>query len=231
MKRNLLLALLCASAAHAATVGVWNPTSDPGSDGWDIVTSGSAGTFSGDPASNGTGAPSPLPNPAWGFWSNGGFSSGTWSLDGGSLTVGQSVTVGFDNGGVTEGSVVTLGFGDAGTTGFAWQFFGGGANYSILDSLGISDTGQGWTSEGMFVTFTLTGPGTYDLEVSGAVNYTTSGTLASGLTSIDEVIFSNNNTSGGGFNDAFVGGITVVPEPGAAVLGCLGALLLLRRRK
>ncbi len=234
-KLTVLGALLAPLAANAATIGTWNPAASPGDDGWTVNVVGNAGSFyPGNPASNGGSSnPSPLPDSSWGFWSSGGSVTATWEMVGGALAVGQSVTIGFDNGWIPDGSVVSLAFGSGGNAGITWSFTGGQANYQVADASGVTTTDQGWTDFGMYLTLTLTGAGTYSFEAAGdTVNYSTTGTFANSLASIDQLVFFTNNSEGGNQRDVFLGDITVVPEPSSsALLGGLLLLGLLRRRR
>ena len=209
------------------------PQSADGSDGFGVFASsggngGSSGTF--------TGA-SDIGNPSWGFFaSDGELAEALFDLAGGALTVGQSVSLDIDNGNIQSGGTVGVGFQNA-STGNRLEFFfvGGDSNYTYLDNGGSQDSGIGFTSSGINLSFTLTGTNTYTLDITPAGSGSTqiSGTLG-GTTGngVDRIRFFNFNGGAGSGSDFFGNNISVVPEPGvtALFLGGLGIALLIRRR-
>lgn len=229
------VAILAAGSASAATIGSWSASggSDPGTDGWTQDLTGTGGWFQGDSAGNAGGSSGAgAGNPAWGFWSDsGGVSAGTWSLDGGALTVGQELGINFDNGWV-DSNTVGVQFLSSSTVGLEVLFSSGGSgNYTVIDSTGSIDSSQGWTGDGFNISLAITASGTYDLSFLG---YSGSGTLDNSVTSVDTIrVFSFDPTGAGsgGNYDIFANDITVVPEPSIALLGALGVLGLLRRRR
>ena len=228
------LALIAAGTSFGATTSTWSASggTNPGTDGWTQDLSGTGGWFQGNSAANAGGSSGAgAGNPAWGLWSDsGGVSAATWSLDGGALTVGQTLGLNFDNGYV-DSNGVGVQFTSGGTVALAVFINNGGPGYQIENSTGIVDSSQGWTGDGFNISVDLTGSGTYALNFLG---YSGSGTLANSMTSIDGIrVYSFDPTSGGsgGNFDVYFNNITVVPEPTSAALGLLGAALLLRRRR
>lgn len=237
MKLKNLIAMVpfaLASLASGATVSTWSASggANPGTDGWTQNLSGTGGWFQGNSAGNAGGSSGAgAGNPAWGLWANdSGVSAATWSLVGGALTVGQTLGIDFDNGWVDSGGVGVQ-FTSGGTVALAVFLNNGGPGYEIQNSTGNVTSGQGWTGNGFNISVELTGSGTYALDFLG---YSGTGTLANTLTSIDGIrVYANDPTgSGSGGNyDVFFNNISVVPEPSAALLGGIGLLALLRRRR
>lgn len=236
MKTQLLVFLAAASLpAPAATLGTWSASggANPGTDGWTLATStgnsSQAGSFQGDSGGNGDGSGAGAGNPAWGFYANSGqTSAGVWNLAGGALTVGQEVGIDFDNGYINNGSQVGVEFRSGTTVGLSVFFTGGASFYEIFRNGGVTSSGIGFTDNGFTIQLESTGTSTYALGI-GAFNQT--GTFGNGVTAIDNIRVFNSNAGGGGGFNLFANNITVVPEPAVAMLGSLGLLGLLRRRK
>ncbi len=229
-----IIPLAVAAQAFGATVATWSASggANPGTDGWEPDLSGTGDWFQGNSAGNAGGSSGAgAGNPAWGLWSNdGGVSAATWALVGGALTVGQSLGIDFDNGWVDSGGVGVQ-FTSGGTVALAVFLNQGGPGYEITNSTGNVSSGKGWTGDGFNISVELTGSGTYSLSFPG---YSGSGTLANSLTSIDGIrVYSADPTGlgSGGNYDVFFNNVSVIPEPSAALLGGLGMLALLRRRR
>lgn len=159
----------------------------------------------------------------------------------GPMTIGETISIDFDNGfigpggavGITLQTGVGLGLG-AGATAFEFLFFGGAGSYSVTDGTGTFFTGLPFTDEGMTLSLTVTGPGTYAATVTfkGGAPVGGAGPLAGGGGPIVQArIFSFSNPGGPAF-DTYANNISVVPEPSTYVLMALGILgLLVWRRK
>jgi hypothetical protein len=115
-------------------------------------------------------------------------------------------------------NVGNLGSGDAYTVQFATTGNGSiGNSYHANTAFNLS-----------FTQTSLTG-GTWTITRSGGVTDSDTGTYT-GV--IENFKFYNDSTSSGSAeNNLFFNNLTVVPEPASALLGSLGMLLLLRRRK
>lgn len=231
----LFIAAALAPAAPAATVGTWSASggANPGTDGWTLTTStgntSQAGSFQGDSGGNGDGSGAGAGNPAWGFYANSGqSSSGVWNLAGGSLTVGQELGIDFDNGFINNGSQVGIEFRNGSTTGLSIFFTGGASFYQVFRNGGVVNSTVGFTDNGFNIQVEATGTGTYALTFG---SFSQTGTFGNGVTAIDNIRVFNTNAGGGGQFNLFANNITVVPEPATALLGSLGMLALLRRRK
>jgi hypothetical protein len=236
MKTQLILLLAAAAPpVPAATLGTWTASggANPGTDGWSLTTStgntSQAGSFQGDSGGNGDGAGAGAGNPAWGFYANSGqSSSGVWNLAGGSLTVGQEVAIDFDNGFINTGSQVGVEFRSGTTVGLSIFFTGGASFYQVFRNGGVVNSTVGFTDNGFNIEVGSTGTATYALSFG---SFSQTGTFGNGVTSIDNIRVFNSNAGGGGQFNVFANNITVVPEPAVAMLGSLGMLALLRRRK
>lgn len=236
MKTRLIVFLAAAALpAPAATLGTWSASggANPGTDGWTLTAStgngSQAGSFQGDSGGNGDGSGAGAGNPAWGFYANSGqSSSGVWNLAGGSLTVGQEVGIDFDNGYIDNGSQVGVEFRSGTTVGLSIFFTGGNSFYQVFRNGGVVNSTIGFTDNGFTIQMESTGSATYALSFGA---FSQSGTFGNGVTAIDNIRVFNTNAGGGGQFNVFANNITVVPEPTVAMLGSLGLLALLRRRK
>jgi hypothetical protein len=233
--QSLILLTATAVSAQAATLGVWTASggANPGTDGWALTTStgnsSQAGSFQGNSGGNGDGAGAGAGNPAWGFYANSGqSSSGVWSLAGGSLTVGQEVAIDFDNGFINTGSQVGVEFRSGTTVGLSIFLTGGASFYQVFRNGGVVNSTVGFTDNGFNIEVGSTGTSTYALSFG---SFSQTGTFGNGVTAIDNIRVFNTNAGGGGQFNLFANNITVVPEPASALLGSLGLLALLRRRK
>ena len=160
-------------------------------------------------------------------------------LTGGSLLVGQMITLKIDNGFLDTGS--SEGFGlqtSGGTNRMEFYFTGGDTSYRLADNSGANLTGIGFTGNGLSVAFTLTGTNTYSLDVTpnggGTTNFT--GTLEGVAgTGIDRMRFFdfNGGNNQGSNGDFFANSLEVVPEPSTWLAGAmtLGGCFYLRLRR
>ena len=142
--------------------------------------------------------------------------------------MGQKLGVDFDNGWIESGGQVGIEFRQGNSVGLSIFFSNGGTGYEVFRSGGVMNTGLGFTDDGFHISVVATGSGTFDLAFR---THTQSGTFGNGVTGIDNIRFFNSNAGAGGARDAFVNNISVIPEPAVVVLGALGVLLLLFRRK
>lgn len=231
----LVLFAAAALPVHAATLGTWSASggANPGTDGWTLTTStgnsSQAGSFQGDSGGNGDGAGAGAGNPAWGFYANSGQSSaGVWNLAGGSLTVGQELGIDFDNGFINNGSQVGIEFRNGTSVGLSIFFTGGASFYQVFRNGGVVNSTEGFTDNGFTVQVESTGTAAYALSFG---SFSQTGTFGNGVTAIDNIRVFNTNAGGSGAFNVFANNITVIPEPASALLGSLGLLALLRRRR
>lgn len=217
---------------------------DAGNNGWtgwtQVLTSGNSsqnGTFLGT-AANGsdittTGS---FGSVSWSLYANSGqTASRYYDLDS-SLTVGQTLGLNMDNPGIQNGGVVGISLqNNSGTNRFEFYYVGGDSvnSYKINDSSGQENVTLNpgpnfpWTSSGFSISFTQLAANNYSFAINGN-NITNSG-LGLDASDISRVRIFNFNA--GGSQDAHFNSLSVVPEPGAAALGLVGAALLLRRRR
>lgn len=227
----MLTGVAVSGMAHAASIQSLTASGAPGADGWSVtLTSGNGsenGEFNGDSAGNGGGSVAGAGATAWALYANSGqTASATYSLLGGALSIGQTLTLDFDNGWVDNGGEVGVRVLSGSTEGLKFSFTGGNANY-MLDNGSITDTGFPFTADGLDINFTLTASGQYSID-GGAFT----GTLNNALTSIDRIEVFNMNAGGGDERNVFFNNMTVVPEPSSvALLGLGGLAMILRRRK
>lgn len=203
--------------ANANTVNVWTTS-----------TSGSGGFFSGNSGGNGDGSGAGAGNPAWAMWANsGGQAFAQYNFESSALSVGQTVGLNFDNGYINGGSSTGIQLRSGGTVLFSIYFRGGQSFYEYLDSGGSDiDTTRGFSDDGAAFSFTLNSATSYSASYGSA---SWSGTISN--SAVDNIRVFNNNAGSGGQFDVYFNNLTVVPEPGAAALGLIGAALLLRRRR
>ena len=155
------------------------------------------------------------------------------TFTGGSVGVGQTVSISFANSAVQAGQPVGISL-LGGSTPITFSFTGGdtSGHYRYSDAGGTNkDTGLGFEYQTNFpVSFTFTSATTYTA-TAGTASF--SGTYSGAVTSIQ--VF--NNAAGNGsdvaFNALAVSGSTAVPEPvsGTACAGLAAAAGLGRRRR
>ncbi len=107
---------------------------------------------------------------AWGLWANTfGIVEARRSFNG-PMAIGNTFRIAMCNGYVTNGASVGFDLQDfSGTNRFELYFGGGSADYFIHDnSGGARDTSVPWTSDGLWITFTLTSTDTYSVVISNA---------------------------------------------------------------
>lgn len=177
---------------------------------------------------------------SWGMFANSGqLVEAFRPLTGGSLLVGQKITLSIDNGFLNAGSSEGFGLQTSGGTNRLEFFFAGGSpSYSLTDGSGTNATGIGFTGNGLSFAFTLTGTNTYSLDVTpnGGVTSTFSGTLAGVAgTGIDQLrFFDFNGGNGQGSDGDFFVNLLTVPEASPRIFfgapALLGVFLLRRRR-
>jgi hypothetical protein len=181
---------------------------------------------------------------AWGQYANGsGFQdSVSFRALTGQLGYGQSLKVTMDNGDIQSGGAdgVVLRNGNANSTTADYNnnalseffFLGGSTNYTLVDASSL-DTGIGFTSSGLDLTFTLTGPNTYNLKVvrlSDAVVFNFNGrTLKPAANqNIDSVALYNRDAENG---NVYFNNLAVIPEPASIGLIAAAGLLFGGRRR
>lgn len=164
---------------------------------------------------------------------NAGTLGGETSL-GGNITVASTGTLAPGN---SAGTMTVAGDVNMGGT-YAYEFNSGSTSADLVNvggTLTLTDGGVTWDNLGTYALnekFTLFA---YDALVGTFSSYATSGnyTLDGGLWFLnynDTTAGLNGGTNDGGLGSGFVT-ITAIPEPGAALLGSLGLLALLRRRR
>jgi hypothetical protein len=239
--RNLIVAgsLLAGSTAFAQ-VTPFSTNADAGWAGWTAAHIGaSAGDFISTavgPAETGSQIAT-ASNNSWGLWANGGATAARIYDFGGTLAVGQIVTIRMDNGWLDTGG--TVGFGlqnGSGTNRFEFYFVGGTSGYQINDAGGpeLVSPLLTYTNTGVStLSFTQLGLNTYSFSVNGVPISNTGLTI--GSSDISRIRLFSFNAGTGGNYDAYFNNLSVIPEPStyaalAGVLG-LGAALALRRRR
>ena len=213
MKHTLVASIAVLASAltglAATTTTVSFGGNNPSLEGWTINAS-TGGEFN-----NGS---------AWAIF---GVSEATRGL-GAALNLGETVSIDLASLGVAPGDFVGVDFTQGSTSAVGYNFQGGLANYNVFDNAGVTATSIPFTSGFQTISLTNEDGTNYTLDVDGQ---DFSVTLASGATGIDGIrIF--NETSGVG-NDVLFNNfsITTIPEPTTTLLGSLGFLLILRRRR
>ena len=199
------------------------------SGGWSLSGSGTYGQFIGDSATNGgfdtngdgdintVGRNTAGPR-SWGMYaSGGGLCDATRPFT--NLAVGESFEIRMDNGYVDVGG--TVGFGLRNTNNqnrFEFYFNGGATNYVINDASGERPTGIPFSSEGVFIQFTLTDSNTYTVAITRMLGGATtiSGTLA-GSNAISKLRLFNFNAGTGPTKDQYFNSIGIGPRIGPLI--------------
>lgn len=238
MKSSIVVLLLAASPAICSAATTF--AIDAGNDGWagwtEVLTSvnGSEnGTFLGGAANgsniNTTGS---FGTVSWSLYANSGQTASRFYDFSSILTTGQSVSLAMDNGSIDTGG--TVGFSlqnSGGTNRFEYYYIGGDSvnSYKINDAGGQENVtpNVGFTSTGLVLSFTQLAADSYSFSING--NPITNTGLSITASDISRIRLFNFNAGGG--NDAHFNSLAVVPEPSAALLGGLGAIILLRRRR
>jgi len=206
------------------------------------TNTGTAGFFMGSSSGNAGGSSGNIDTAgvSWGMYANSGqTASAIRPLTGGSLLVGQTITLSIDNGFLNSPS--SEGFGlqtSGGTNRMEFYFNGGDSNYTLADNTGTHNTGIGFTGNGLSFAFTLTGTDTFSLAVTpnggGTTNFngTLEGVAGTGIDQLRFFDFNGGNGQTSGNGDFFVNLLTV-PEPSTWTAGgmTLLSLLFLRRRR
>lgn len=179
-------------AASLSSAGVydngWQSGDDDGAGfgGWQLnTTGGNAGHFIYTSTSNGDGnsnADNDIDSggEAWGMYANSGSVSNAIRPFDVALTPGSTFSIKMDNGWIESGGSVGFGLQDAsGNNRMEFYFRNGQSNYKINDNAGETDTGLGFSDEGLNLVFTLVTSTTYSLEITRLEggSYTRNGTL------------------------------------------------------
>ncbi len=214
-------------AWDSADARAYNPTWDNGDDdgaGFDPwvlrSTGGNAGHFIGTSTGNGNGDTNAdgdinINGEAWGIYANSGDSASAVRPFDAVLTTGDHFYLQMDNGSIGVGG--TVGFGLQNSSGanlVEFFFVGGTSNYTLNDAAGTTDTGIGFTDEGLALRFDLTGANTYRLVVTLVETGSSStfyGTLINPGTgqAVSQVRLFNANAGNGGGNDVFFNGLRI----------------------
>lgn len=146
------------------------------------------------------------------------------------MNVGQTISLQFDNGGIATGKSTGIQLYNGATLVFQLYFRGGESVYEYFDNLSggtyDQDTSAGFSTDGGTFSFTLNSSTGYSASWRN-VNWT--GTVQN--LGIDRIQVYNNSAGSGDGGNLYFNNLTVVPEPSAALLGSLGVLALLRRRR
>lgn len=145
----------------------------------------------------------------------------SWKMDNGGVddpgsSVGLSLRNGNANGDATDGTLFS-------GRRFGFEFQQGNANYKIVDSTGIRDTGINFTRTGLLMNLSLTSLDSYALHVydvnSGGLAGSFTGTFAGTLGSaINSFAIYDRFAGSGGNRDAFFNTFTVTAIPEASPL-------------
>lgn len=250
------LAAMMTATAHAAALAS-DVASDPAyDDGWTtgdnggtgfgawtlgtIGSGGAAGHFIGDSSNNAGGGSGNIntAGESFGLYAEPGMVSEAFRPFTGALSVGQIFLIDFDNGWVDVGGTVGLGLqNSAGQNRIEFFFIGGQTTYKIQHGTTQTDTGVGFTGDGLKLEFALTGVDTMNVVIKN-----TSGTTLASFSSlalggdagsgIDRVRLFNAGAGAGSNHDAFYNSLQIIPEPTTGLLvglGVMGAMLLRRR--
>ncbi|MFM1823460.1 MAG: hypothetical protein RI967_1726, partial [Planctomycetota bacterium] len=183
----------------------------PADDGWTLSSSGNAGAFQGNSGSNAGGSAAGAGNPAWGLYANGGGFVQATRMLGGTIAVGQTVSINFDNGFIDSPGSVRVEFlsvADVSGNGaaFTLQFQSGQSFYQVIDADGVVNTTTGFSGDGGTAALTRTGTSTYSFSWRG---YTRSGTFAGSFEGVNAIRVVNNNAGPNAERDVFFNTLSV----------------------
>lgn len=239
-----------ASNLPYASVGGYRPVSDGDNGGfgfgaWSFTTN-SGGFFTHDEDRSVNNRPEQAVNPQlqsaggryFAMWHNGGgFSTATRSITGG-LNVGDTFSMYIEHGWVDD--FRSIGFrmlNGSSDQQAAFYFLGGpGGGYRLDSGVAQQSTTQGWTPEGMQISFTLTSSTAFSLSVrflgpDATENFNGTLQTSGGVTGFQ--LFSGADL--GGWERDFYSNkfsVTAIPEPSSLLLGLVGiaGLVAVRRR-
>jgi hypothetical protein len=245
MKRYLSVALIMAMSvglamnsrdSEASTMVSYVASGDPGGapdangqsvDAWTTTQSPIGGSGSG------FFSPFTLPATPWVLYSypNGvdGSIQASHSFSGGSLGIGQTVSIDWANRAIDPGGAVGVSLTNGGTAVATVKFVGGdpGGVYRYDDAGGANQsTGEGFAYQNMQTfKFTLNSATTYTASY-GATSW--NGTISGAIDGIQ--VFNNG---GGNGSDVPFNNLGIVPEPSSVILAALAGMcfISLRRRK
>jgi hypothetical protein len=182
------------------------------------------------------------PTQAWGLYANtSNTAANTYVFGGGALAVGQTVSITITLGNIASGG--TVGFGLQNSSSInrfesyyignhvsdTWKLNDAGGQENITGpNTSFANTSRS-NSKFATISFTQLGSNAFSLSFNGTP-VTNSG-LTITASDIDRIRIFNFNAGSGGASDQFFNSLSVVPEPSAALLGAIGALALLRRRR
>lgn len=221
--------------------GFWQTLDDGGTPAtfgpWTLTNNGvNSGRFIGSSITvGGPGADINTSGESFGMFGHSGQASEAFrDFNGNSLDVGQTfsleLAVNFRNG---QKGFDLRNSADAVIFNFNIGNLGGGDAYTVQFSSGgngsIGNTYSANTEFLLSFTQTSLAGGTWSIARSGGVTDLDTGTYSGVAENFK--LYVNNTGSGAAENNLFANNFTVVPEPATALLGSLGVLLLLRRRK
>lgn len=231
-----MFALSIGTPAFSATTGTYSVLHAPGDnpdanfngnpiDAWNVDSPAGTGNYQGN--ISGTSA--------WGIYntitSGGATISQTTVLQGGELTIGQTVSLSYaHNWGIASGQSVGINLLDGDNIVFSIFYTGGtnGYQYSDAGTPGTNTSVDFGATVNQWIpfSFTITAPETYSASF-GTSSFT--GSFTGSITGVQ--LF---NAGAGDNSDQYSAALMVVPEPGTSglvIFGALGAVILLRRRK
>jgi len=174
--------------------------------GWDLVGAENAGHFIATSSEGNL----DIADPAFGLYANNDAMSEAIRPLLTPLASGQTVQISFENNFIDTGKSVGFALMNNSNSLFEFYFYGGDSTYRITDSTGNRDTLLPYTSSGLVVAVTLTGPSTYSTTIGGS-NYT--GTLITQAdTQIRRIRFWNYSAGVGSDHNAYFNNLYVTSD-------------------
>lgn len=230
----VFITFITAASAHAATVATDSASNSAYGDGWTTGDNGGSGFTAWSLNSTGDGGryigATGQGNPSFGLYSGTtGTSTASRGFTGGALTAGQSFLIDLGHtANIANGNDIGLLLTDGGSTVFTLKFVGGDTGWKLND--GGSDFGAGQNyAANTSIAFSFTYEGGNDYSYTFGNGSGSNFTATNTISGIDGFTLFNNNQGNG--ENLGANNISVIPEPASAVLGLLGAGLLLRRRR